>query len=97
MMTGVIFLFSSLQVNAQEGENSIENQFDTYRKRNLQEKIFVHTDKNLYLSGEICWFKIYNVDAYFHKSINLGKVAYIEILDKNKFSATDKSGNSSWF
>ena len=83
IITGIIFLFSSLQVKAQVEKSIIEDQFDTYRERNLQEKIFVHTDKNLYLSGEICWFKIYNVDAYFHKSINLGKVAYIEILDKN--------------
>lgn len=64
-------------------EDIIKNQFDNYRQNNLQEKIFVHTDKNNYVPGEICWFKIYNVDAFFHQPINLGKVAYVEILDKN--------------
>lgn len=84
MVVGLVFLFASEAVRAQEqGMNIIENQFDTYRQQYLQEKIFVHTDKNFYLPGEICWFKIYNVDAYFHKPINLGKVAYVEILDKN--------------
>ncbi|MEO7766451.1 MAG: hypothetical protein ABIS01_03455, partial [Ferruginibacter sp.] len=43
----------------------------------------VHTDKSNYVPGEICWFKIYNVDAYFNKPINLGKVVYVEILDIN--------------
>ncbi|MEP7143651.1 MAG: hypothetical protein ABI707_12305 [Ferruginibacter sp.] len=64
-------------------KNMFEDQFDNFRQNNLQEKIFVHTDKNNYVPGEICWFKIYNVDAYFHKPIDLGKVAYVEILDKN--------------
>ncbi|MEM1136842.1 MAG: hypothetical protein AAGI07_13475, partial [Bacteroidota bacterium] len=33
--------------------------------------------------GEILWFKIYCVDATYHKSLDLSKVAYIELLDKN--------------
>ena len=75
----------AMQLQAQQYiKSSIENKFDRYRQYQLQEKIFVHTDKNNYASGEICWFKIYNVDAYYHKPLNFGKVAYIEILDKNK-------------
>ena len=61
----------------------IEAKFDTWRQNNLQEKIFVHTDKGNHVTGEICWFKIYNVDGYFHLPINIGKVAYVEILDKD--------------
>ncbi|MCW3090094.1 MAG: hypothetical protein JWP81_1163 [Ferruginibacter sp.] len=72
-----------IQARAQAPLMEIENQFDHHRQNNLQEKIYVHTDKNNYVPGEICWFKIYNVDAYFNKPINLGKVAYVEVLDKN--------------
>ena len=80
----VLLVVSIAHANAQETIKAvIEKQFDNYRQNNLQEKIFVHTDKNIYLPGEICWFKIYNVDAYFHKPINFGKVAYVEILDRN--------------
>ena len=64
--------------------NAIKSQFDQYSKKVLQEKVFVHTDKNLYLAGEILWFKIYNVDAAFNKPLELSKVAYLEILDKDQ-------------
>ena len=45
----------------------------------------MHSDKNFYLSGEICWFKLYYVDASFHKPLDMSKLAYVELLnDKNK-------------
>ncbi|MEO5891373.1 MAG: hypothetical protein ABIQ31_14060 [Ferruginibacter sp.] len=68
---------------AQTVETAILQQFDQYRKNALQEKMFVHTDKNFYLAGEICWFKVYTVDAFFHKPIDISKVAYVELLDKS--------------
>ena len=67
IITGIFFLLSIENISAQEPENNIiQNQFDLYRKNNLEEKIFIHTDKNIYMPGEICWFNIYNVDAFFH-------------------------------
>lgn len=55
--------------------------FNDYRAAGIQEKIYVHTDKNYYLTGEILWFKIYYADAVAHKPLNLSKVAYLELLD----------------
>lgn len=83
MRTILCILPSGITVNviAQKPETAIEQQFDTYRKNALQEKMFVHTDKEFYLGGEICWFKVYAVDAFFHKPIDLSKVAYAELLD----------------
>ena len=55
-----------------------------------------------YLAGEICWFKIYNVDAFFHRPLALSKVAYVEFLDKNnkpvvqgKIALKEGDGNGS--
>src|ERR1700722_14501272 len=59
------------------------HQFDEYRKQGIQEKLFVHTDKSVYLAGEILWFKLYDVDAAFHMPLGISSVAYGEILDKN--------------
>ncbi len=77
-------------------------QFNNYRQAVLQEKLFLHTDKNFYLAGEICWFKIYNIDAVFNKPLSLSKVAYTEVLDKNnkpvlqaKIALKDGDGNGS--
>jgi hypothetical protein len=56
---------------------------DRYGSQRLQEKLFVHTDKDLYLAGEICWFKLYDVDAGAHHPLDISKVAYLEWLDKD--------------
>src|SRR5436190_17255004 len=101
----ILLCVMMIQCQAQElSKSNIEEKFDSYRQHYLQEKIFVHTDKNNYLTGEICWFKIYNVDAYFHKLLNFGKVAYIEILDKDnrpvlqaKIALDNGTGNGSFY
>ncbi|HEY6976859.1 MAG TPA: hypothetical protein VH396_11265 [Chitinophagaceae bacterium] len=84
--------------------SNIENDFDNYRRNTLQEKVFVHTDKNSYLAGEILWFKLYNVDATFHKPLDVSKVAYIELLDaankpvlQAKIALKQGNGNGSLF
>ena len=74
----------SLQVAGQNKALSfLQNSVENYTKNNLQEKLYVHTDKNFYVANEICWFKIYNVDAIFNKPLNLSKVAYLELIDNN--------------
>ena len=77
--------------------------FNVYRENNLQDKLYLHTDKAFYLSGEICWFKIYAVDAYFHHPLGLSKLAYVELLDKNnkpalqaKIDLKEGDGNGSF-
>ena len=62
---------------------SLRADLDQYRAQRLQEKLYVHTDKNLYLAGEICWFKVYAVDAGSHRPLDMSKVAYLEWLDKD--------------
>lgn len=76
-------LFLLLLMKAFAQNDSLQNQFAAYNKNVLQEKLFVHTDKNIYIAGEILWFKIYDVDAFFHMPLNVSSVAYVEILDKN--------------
>lgn len=61
----------------------LASELDSYRTQHIQEKIFVHTDKEFYLAGEICWFKLYLVDASLHHPLGLSKVAYLEWLDKD--------------
>ncbi|HEY4197473.1 MAG TPA: hypothetical protein VGM63_18160 [Mucilaginibacter sp.] len=65
----------------------IQGSFNNYRQTALQEKVFVHTDKGAYLTGEIMWFKVYVVDGSYNKPLNLSKVAYVEVLDENQVPA----------
>lgn len=83
----VMLLLSVLTMaNAQETTgNKIQADLEAYSQQHLQEKLFLHVDKNVYLSNEICWFKIYNVDAFFHHPLGISKIAYVELLDaKNR-------------
>ncbi|HXB92876.1 MAG TPA: hypothetical protein VNU72_11320, partial [Puia sp.] len=61
----------------------LAHDLDQYRSQRMQEKIFVHTDKDAYLAGEICWYKLYVVEAGDHHPLDLSKVAYLEWLDKD--------------
>jgi hypothetical protein len=56
--------------------------FESYAENHLQEKIFVHTDKENYVSGEIIWFKLYITDALLHQPSTLSKIGYVEVLDQ---------------
>jgi hypothetical protein len=71
-----------LQVNCfGQAIEQVKNSFNLYQQTSVQEKVFVHTDKTTYLPGEIIWFKIYAVDATFHKPFNLSKVVYVDVID----------------
>ena len=62
--------------------DSLLTKFDRYRINNPQEKLYVHTDQELYLTGETLWFKIYAVDGVLHRPGDISKVAYVEILNQ---------------
>jgi len=50
----------------------------------MQEKLFLHTDKNSYTTGELLWFKVYCVNGTNHHPVDLSKVVYVEVLDNSQ-------------
>lgn len=89
---------------AQTSQEAIRTRFAGYAAKALQEKLYVHTDKEFYLAGEIIWFKLYNVDGTHHRPVDLSKVAYVELLDKDnkpamqgKIALTNGQGDGSFF
>jgi hypothetical protein len=82
----------------------IQKSFQQYNDRVLQEKLYVHTDKDFYLTGEILWFKVYNVEAGVNKPVTISKVAYVDVLDEAnnavlqaKISLNNSTGNGSFY
>jgi len=78
--------------------------FSAYQQQHPREKIFVQTDKNFYLTGELIWFKVYVVDANSNLPADLSKVAYVDVLDKNnnsllqaKVAVKNGSGSGSFY
>ena len=60
--------------------------FSRHRETFLQEKMYAHTDRSFYLTGETLWFKIYDVDGVVHKPLSLSSVAYAELVDQGGFA-----------
>lgn len=65
-------------------QDSLSNRFNQYTEQHLQEKIYVHTDRELYLAGEILWFKLYNINTASNTSDDFSKIAYVDIIDKDQ-------------
>jgi hypothetical protein len=94
---------STLVANAQV-LSSLQAQFKNEQQRSFHEKLFVHTDKDVYLTGELLWFKIYYNTAAKGSSKLSSKVAYVDVLDKSnnsllqaKIALDGKGGNGSFY
>lgn len=96
----LICIAFALKLYSQEA--TVAEKFNVYASKAIQEKLFVHTDKELYIAGEIMWFRIYYVNGTTHELLQLSKIAYVDILNENnkvvlegKISLEeDKSGGS---
>ncbi len=78
----ILILPVAFSQNTLVAKNLLDN-YNLYRSQFLQEKLYVHTDKDSYISREICWFRVYYVDAFNNSPASLSKIAYVEILDRN--------------
>ena len=80
-----LLLLVNLFVNAQETFtlDAIQNHFLQQMALFPQEKIHVHTDRQMYIPGERIWFKVYVVDAFLHLSPTYSQYAYIELINSS--------------
>ena len=99
-----VSLLFCLTAKAQFSIAKLEEQFNGYNKKVLQEKLYMHVDRNFYVAGDILWCKLYVVDAGFHQPLGMSKLAYVEVFDENhspvlqaKISLEQGKGNGSLF
>ncbi len=105
LMILMVCAASTLAGTATYGQTTeIEKSFTKYNQYNLQEKIYVHTDRSFYLCGEVLWFKTYVTNASNNQPLSLSKVVYVEVLNKEhqpvlqaKIASQQGSGNGSFF
>jgi hypothetical protein len=85
-----IFLFCAFSLNAQNVQNSetplslvdtVTGFFMEQLGRYPQEKLYLHTDKPHYISGEKVWFRAHKVDALLHWQTNTSRYVYVELID----------------
>jgi hypothetical protein len=82
----------------------LQGQFSRYSRQLLQEKLYVHVDKDFYVAGEIVWFKIYAVEGSENRLMDLSKIAYVEIISGDqkpllqaKIELRNGTGDGSFF
>jgi hypothetical protein len=85
-----IYVVSFLMINVicfsfaqDEVLNQVSSKFKEFQNDYLQEKLFLHTDKQIYFTGETIWFKTYLLDAKRHIPKTLSKIIYVELLNSN--------------
>ena len=87
-----LFIFLFIEISAaflpakaqnKYDDTAIVKYFDDYKSHYIQEKLYVHTDQDVYVSRQILWFRIYYTDVFFNRPGNLSQIAYLEILDRN--------------
>ena len=61
-------------------EELVANRFKEQLRVFPQEKIWLHTDKPYYLSGEKIWFRAYLVDASIHTPSPYSQYVYVELF-----------------
>lgn len=105
-ITSIFFAVAIMSITRLFGQvlPEVQANFNDYTSNALQEKLFVHTDKNGYTAGEVLWFRVFNVDGIFMKPLGLSKVVYVEVLDdmqtpvlQTKIAMKDGSGNGSLY
>lgn len=101
-----LLILSVFYISASAQSNNPENfisRLTSYHENHLREKVYVHTDRDFYLAGDILWLKAYVENAADNKPLSLSKVVYVELLNRQhepvlqtKISAKDGAGSGSF-
>ena len=80
-----IFLASGIIVMGQTETNfalaTLQENLSNQLKAFPQEKIHLHTDRDIYIPGEKIWFKAYITDALTHKTASYSQYVYVELIN----------------
>jgi hypothetical protein len=82
----LFFLFFLINQNYDiQGQNTIPDlirqRFQSYLEAVPLEEVFIHTDRDEYISGEDLWFAIYLIDRQIFKPSAMSRIVYFELLN----------------
>jgi len=75
--------FLAIEVTADKNKSKFDDipkYFETQLSTFPQEKIHLHTDRDMYISGEKIWFKAYVTDALTHQYPTQSRYVYVELI-----------------
>lgn len=79
----VLFILCQLGLRSQSAaiKTRIDN-LNKYRTHHFPEKVFLHTDKEVYSPGETIWFKTYLLNGVTHLNSTKSNLVYVELRDQ---------------
>ncbi|MBC7759873.1 MAG: hypothetical protein H7069_13525 [Phormidesmis sp. FL-bin-119] len=81
----ILFIISSGSLYAQKiptiGVTKLRQAAANFQKAKSMEKVYLHTDKDLYFAGDTLWFKAYMLDATYLSASDKSKLLFIEMHD----------------
>ena len=81
----LLFIFLAVFSVSLFGQRTVPDSLAFLFRRQLdifpQEKVYLHTDKPYYLSGEKIWFRAYLADAVTHVPVPVSRYVYVELIN----------------
>lgn len=81
MLRTALLLVGFLSFTAHGQEKPILEAVEKFRTASPTEKVYLHTDKEVYAPGETLWFAAYLVEGTFHMPSKLSEVVHVELLN----------------
>ncbi|MFD2936824.1 TonB-dependent receptor plug domain-containing protein [Spirosoma flavum] len=76
-----VTLFFSFRSTDDEFIKRLLELFRVYNQQRPTEKVYIHTDRDAYLSGETIWLKGYIFNGTTHEADTLSRVLYVDLVD----------------
>ena len=70
------------QTSEKHAVSTLQDSINTQMYIFPQEKIHLHTDRDMYIPGEKIWFKAYVTDALTHQTPTYSHYVYVELMNE---------------
>ena len=81
LVLALAFAAETVQAQTAPDTSGVAGKLLRYQRRGPLEKLFLHLDRPVYLSGETMWFRVYAADGTTARPLALSSVAYVEVLN----------------
>ncbi|MEM9324475.1 MAG: hypothetical protein AAGA85_02420 [Bacteroidota bacterium] len=82
-LTLVLGIFCSAQ-DSPRSASDWQNILDNYRKSNHEDRLYLSTNGNYFVSGELLQFSVFCISSHSQELTGLSRVAYIALVNENK-------------
>jgi TonB-dependent SusC/RagA subfamily outer membrane receptor len=87
VISGLAFVsFTTVTNRSNDPSDNVATLLADWYEKYPQEKVYLHLDKQTYITGENIWFKVYFLDATTHKTSTHSNILIVELI--NSFGKT---------